>query len=228
MLNLRCLLLSILLLLLLALPTLAQEDDLTMTWLASGAATASYSPNDSDYSLALEGTHAEFTLYQDRSVYTNLFNGLHLIGLEFSGEGTDSDGNKHAPEYANASLLYSLGLDIYLAEFIHLQPFAAYGFGATRYSKSYTAADGTITPYEEKTVTADIGIYGVNLIVELFGKVWVGYGLNYYLESQPIEYRDITGSLALQSSQTLMLVWNWERVPIKTIDPKASFWSWNE
>ena len=63
--NLRCLLLSILLLLLLALPTLAQEDDLTMTWLASGAATASYSPNDSDYSLALEGTHAEFTLYQD-------------------------------------------------------------------------------------------------------------------------------------------------------------------
>jgi len=109
MLSLRCLLLSILLLLLTSLPALAQEDDLTMTWLASGAATASYSPNDSDYSLALQGSHAEFTIYQDRSAYTNLFNGLHLIGLEFPVEGTDSDGNRHAPEYANASLLYSLG-----------------------------------------------------------------------------------------------------------------------
>jgi len=80
-----------------------------------------------------------------------------------------------------------------------------------------------MTPYEEKTVTAEVGIYGFNLIVELFGKIWVGHGLNYYLESQPIEYRDINVSVEPQSSQTLMLVWNWERTPIKTIDPKASF-----
>ena len=222
--NLRLLPLSILLLLLTSLPTLAQEDDLTMTWLASGAATATYSPNDSDYSLALQGTHAEFTLYQDRSVYTNLFNGLHLIGLEFSGEGTDSDGNKHAPEYANASLLYSLGLDIYLANFLHLQPFAAYGVGVTTYRKSYTESDGAFTPYEEKTVTADWGMYGVNFILELTGKLWLGYGLNYYAEEQAVEYRNKHSTIILQSSQTLMLVWNWERIPIKTIDPKASFW----
>ena len=222
--NLRCLLLSTLLLLLFVLPAWAQVDDKTMTWLASGAATATYSPNNTDYSLAMEGTHAEFTFYQDRSEYTNLFNGLHLIGLEFSAEDTDTSGNKHAPEYANVSLLYSLGLDIYLAEFAHLQPFVAYGFGATRYSKIYTAADGTITNNEEKTATADVGIYGVNLILELTGKLWLGYAMNYYLERQAVEYQDTNSTIELQSSQTLMLVWNWERIPIKTIDPRASFW----
>ena len=224
MLNLRCLLLSILLLLLLALPTLAQEDDLTMTWLASGAATASYSPNDSDYSLGLEGTHAEFTLYQDRSVYTNFFNGLHLIGLEFSGEGTDSDGNKHAPKYQNISIAYSLGYSLYVAQFAHVQPFITYGIGSVSYSKTYTSSDGTIKPYEEKTVTADWGVYGINLIIEITGKVWLGYGINFYQEKQAIEYQDVDGSLTLKGSQTLMLVWNWERVKIKTIDPRA-MWS---
>jgi len=219
----RLLLISILLPLL-ALSTFAQEDDKTMSWLASGAATASYSPNNLDFTLAMEGVHSEFTLYQDRSPFTNLFNGLHLIGLDYTGEGLDADGNKHDPTYQNMSLLYSLGLDIYLAEFAHLQPFVAYGVGVSTYSKTYTAEDGETTTYEEKTATADMGIYGVNLILELTGKLWLGYAMNFYLEKQAVEYQDTDSTIELQSSQTLMLVWNWERVPIKAIDPKASFW----
>ena len=42
-----------------------------------------------------------------------------------------------------------------------------------------------MTPYAEKTDTADVGIYGVNLILELLTKVWVGYGLNNSLRANP-------------------------------------------
>jgi len=211
------------LLLLVAFTAFAQQEDSTMSWLATGPATATYAP-DSNYVLSLTGTHSEITLWQDRSVFTNFFDGLHLISLDLSGEGTDGSGNLHAPKYSNLSLFYSLGYDWYLASFAHVQPYVAYGIGTVAFSNTYTASSGTITPYEEKTEIADWGIYGVNLILEITGKLWLGYALNYYHETQTIEFQDNDGSVELGSSQTLMLVWNWERVPIKSIDPKASFW----
>ena len=66
-------------------------------------------------------------------------------------------------------------------------------------------------------------MYGVNLILELTGKVWLGYAMNYYVESQPIKFDSGDAAIEPQSSQALLLVWNWEPAPIKTIDPKASF-----
>ena len=66
-------------------------------------------------------------------------------------------------------------------------------------------------------------MYGVNLIFELTGKIWLGYGINYFADSQPIEFDVGDASIETQSSQALLLVWNWERVPIETIDPNASF-----
>jgi hypothetical protein len=226
--NLRLLLLSILLLLLFSLPTLAQEADKTISWVASGPASGSYSPSESDYSLGLEGTQTEITFYQDRSVYTNLFNGLHLISLNLSGEGSDGSGNFHAPQYQNLTLAYSLGYDLNLANFAHLQPFVAYGIGTTSYSKSYIDADDSLTNYEEKNATSDYGIYGINLIFEITGKFWIGYGLNYFYENQLIEYEKSNSSrkylnqssIELDRSQTISLIYNWERIPIKAIDPK--------
>ena len=217
------LLLSASLLLLVAFTAFAQQEDSTMSWLATGPATATYAP-DSNYVLSLTGTHSEITLWQDRSVFTNFFDGLHLISLDLSGEGTDGSGNLHAPKYSNLSLFYSLGYDWYLASFAHVQPYVAYGIGTVAFSNTYTDFYGDSTEYEERSETADWATYGVNLIFEITGKLWLGYALNYYHETQTIEYQDNDGSVELGSSQTLMLVWNWERVPIKSIDPKASFW----
>jgi len=211
------------LLLLVAFTAFAQQEDSTMSWLATGPATATYAP-DSNYVLSLTGTHSEIALWQDRSVITNFFDGLHLISLDLSGEGTDGSGNLHAPKYSNLSLFYSLGYDLYLANFAHVQPYFAYGIGNVTFSNRTTDSTGAVTPYAEKSEIADWGIYGLNLIIEITGKLWLGYALNYYQETQSIEYQTSDGSIALGSSQTLMLVWNWERVPIKAIDPKSSFW----
>ena len=99
----------------------------------------------------------------------------------------------------------------------------AYGGGLSSHSATHTASDGTQTPYKKQSQTSDIGIYGVNLILELTGKLWLGYALNYFVESQTIKFDSGDATLEPESSQTLMLVWNWERTPIKSIDPKASF-----
>ena len=47
--------------------------------------------------------------------------------------------------------------------------------------------------------------------------------MNFFVESQSIKFDSGDATIEPQSSQTLMLVWNWERTPIKSIDPKASF-----
>ena len=31
-------------------------------------------------------------------------------------------------------------------------------------------------------------MYGVNLILELTGKLWLGYGMNFFVESQSIKF----------------------------------------
>ena len=129
----------------------------------------------------------------------------------------------HAFEYSNQSILFSPGFDWYLAEFAHLQPFIAYGWGTSTYSATDHGGYETITPFTETTKSSDIGMYGVNLILELTGKLWQGYGMNYFVESQSIEFDVGDASIEPQSSQALLLVWNWEPAPIKTIDPKASF-----
>jgi len=210
-------------LLLLSFSLQAQEDNKAMSWIASGSAKANYSIDNLDFSTTADGTHQEINFYQSRSPFTNLFTGWHLITQDYSGEGTDNSGVKHAFEYSNQSIFFSLGFDWYLASFAHLQPYIAYGLGTSTYSATDTAADGTITPFAENTSTSDMSMYGVNLILELTGKVWLGYGMNFFVESQSIKFDSGDATIEPQSSQTLMLVWNWERTPIKTIDPKASF-----
>jgi len=215
--------LLLLLLLLTPFSAQAQEDDKTLSWIASGSAQASYSIDNLDFSMTADGTHQEINFLQSRSSFTNLFTGWHLITQEYSGEGTDSSGVKHAVDYSNQSIFFSFGYDWYLSEFAHLQPFISYGLGSSTYSATDTAADGTITPFAENTSTSDMSMYGVNLILELTGKLWLGYGMNFFVESQSIKFDSGDATIEPQSSQTLMLVWNWERTPIKTIDPKASF-----
>ena len=212
-------------LLLLSFSLQAQEDDKTLSWIASGSAQASYSIDNLDFSMTADGTHQEINFLQSRSAFTNLFTGWHLITQDYSGEGTDNNGVKHAVDYSNQSIFFSLGYDWYLSGFAHLQPYIAYGLGSSTYSATDTAADGTITPFAENTSTSDMSMYGVNLILELTGEVWLGYAMNYFVESQPIKFDAGDATIAPQSSQTLLLVWNWDRVPIKAIDPKASFFS---
>ena len=112
----------------------AQEEDKSMSWLASGESTASFEIESSGFTLTLDGTHQEIAFFQDRSPFTNLFTGLHLISLDYSGEGTDNSGNKHVLGYENISAFFSLGYDWYLAEFAHLQPYLAYGGGLSSHS----------------------------------------------------------------------------------------------
>ena len=200
----------------------AQEPSKSMSWVASGSATTNFSIEDSGFNFTLDGTHQEINFLQSRSPFTNLFIGWHFINLDYTGEGTDSSGSLHAVDYQSQLLALSLGYDWYLAGFAHLQPYFAYGYGTSTYSATNTASDSTVTPYEEKSETADMGIYGFNLILELTGKLWLGYALNYFSESQVIKYDNGDATLEPQTSQTLMLVWNWEAAPIGTIDPRKN------
>jgi len=200
----------------------AQEDDKTLSWIASGSAQASYSIDNLDFSMTADGTHQEINFLQSRSPFTNLFTGWHLITQDYSGEGTDNKGVKHAFEYSNQSIFFSLGYDLYLAEFAHLQPYIAYGLGTSTYSATDTAADGTITPFSEQTSGSDMSMWGVNLILELTGKVWLGYAMNFFVESQPVKFDTGDATIEPQSSQTLLLVWSWERVPVKSRDPSKN------
>ena len=67
-----------------------------------------------------------------------------------------------------------------------------------------------------------MSMWGVNLILELTGKVWLGYAMNYFVESQPIKFDTGDATIEPQSSQTLLLVWSWERVPVKARDPSKN------
>ena len=127
------------LLLLFAFSLQAQEEDKTMSWLASGAAQATYGIDNLGFSTTLEGTHQEINFLQSRSPFTNLFTGWHFISQEYSGEGTDNNGVKHAVDYSNQSIFFSFGYDWYLSEFAHLQPFISYGLGSSTYSATDTA-----------------------------------------------------------------------------------------
>ena len=115
--------LLLLLLLLTPFSAQAQEEDKTMSWIASGAAQATYGIDNLGFSTTLEGTHQEINFLQSRSSFTNLFTGWHFISQEYSGEGTDNNGVKHAVDYSNQSIFFSFGYDWYLSEFAHLQPF---------------------------------------------------------------------------------------------------------
>lgn len=201
-----------------------QQKDSTISWIATGPAKATYSPDDIEYTLSLTGTHSEVTFWQNRSVFTNYIDSFHLINLDLSGEGTDSSGNLHSPKYTNLSLFYSLGYDLYLANFIHFQPYASYGISNVTYSKHYKENNGSLEIYEKKSGVADWLIYGFNFLFEFSGKIWIGYGKNYFYESQKINYEYSNSTIKLEESDTLMIIWSWEQVKIKTINPKETFW----
>ena len=55
------------------------EEDKFMSWLASGDASANYSIDSSGLSMTLDDTHQEIDFFQDRSSFTSLFKGWHLI-----------------------------------------------------------------------------------------------------------------------------------------------------
>lgn len=117
-----------------------------MSWLASGDASANYSIDSSGLSMTLDDTHQEIDFFQNRSSFTSLFKGQHLISQEYSGEGTNINGEIHAVDYNNQSIFFSSGYDWYHTEFAHLQPYISYGVGVCTYSGKNTTADGTVTP----------------------------------------------------------------------------------
>ena len=80
--------LLLLLLLLTPFSAQAQEEDKTMSWIASGSAQATYGIDNLGFSTTLEGTHQEINFLQSRSSFTNLFTGWHYISQEYSGEVT--------------------------------------------------------------------------------------------------------------------------------------------
>ncbi len=57
----------------------AQEDDKTLSWIASGSAQATYGIDNLGFSTTLEGTQQEINFLQDRNSFTNLFTGWHFI-----------------------------------------------------------------------------------------------------------------------------------------------------
>ncbi len=192
----------------------------SMSWLASGPAIANYSIKSLDFKMTLEGSHNEIAFqkrkmlsrYQKKkaiSPFTDFFTGWHLIGQAYSGQGIDSSGVTHAIEYSNQSIFFSLGFEWYIASFAHLQPYIAYGLGNSAYSAQDTAADGTVTSYGQQTTSSDMSLYGANLILEFTDKVWLGVATNRYIEKQPLEFDYGKALIEPQSSQTLMLVWNW-------------------
>ena len=105
----------------------AQEEkeesgkDKTLSWFATGSAIADFKAQNSDLSLKMDGTHNEIAFWQDRGFDGGLFDGLHLLSLEFQGEGRDTSGNYHIVEYRNLSLTYSLGYE-WAMGLAHLQP----------------------------------------------------------------------------------------------------------
>ena len=196
--------------------------DKTLSWYATGPTKADFRAQNSDLALTMNGMHNEITFWQDRGFDSGLLDGLHLLSLSFQGEGTDSSGNDHVVEYRNLSFAYSLGYDLRLG-LAHLQPYAAFGLGMDYHNATHTSASGKITPYEEKSEWGYQVYYGLNLILEVSGKLWLGYAINYFTDSLKIQYHDIKATITPRQSQTLMLVWNWERLHIETIDPNAAF-----
>ena len=121
----------------------------------------------------------------------------------------------------NMALAYFLGMCSFLA--CSKKVDAAFGLGMDYHNATHTSAAGKITPYEEKSEWGYQVYYGLNLILEVSGKLWLGYAINYFTDSLKIQYHDIKATITPRQSQTLMLVWNWERLHIETIDPNAAF-----
>ncbi len=200
------------------------ETESTLSWLALGDSSAKFSVEDQNFSTNVQGRQQELAIWQDRNSHSHLFSGLHLQRLEYSASAVDASGNRYQPEYQSLNLFYSLGIDWEFANFLHLQPFVAYGLGIGNFQISHTATDGTQRSFPEKEGITDIGIYGVNLILEVSGKLWLGVAQNYFVESRTFKYEYLgKTSLEPQNSTTFLIVWNWERVPLEAIDPRASF-----
>ena len=172
-----------------------------------------------DYVIETESTLSWVALGKSQATFS-------AEGEGFSTNEVGSSGNRYQPAYQALHLYYSLGIDWTFANFFHLQPFLAYGLGYGNFQLSHTASDGTQRTFPKKEGITDIGIYGVNLILEVSGKFWLGMAQNYFLESRTFNYENL-GQTRLEpaASTAFMLVWNWERVPITPIDPRASFFN---
>ena len=190
---------------------ISNERDLS--WLGLGEAQASFSIQDHDLGVGLDGSQQELTFWQERNAKTNLFSGIHLIHQDFSVIGGQDNGQSYDLEYRNLSLLFSFGYDWLIADFLHVQPYAAYGLGQSSFQLNHTSKDGTQRAFPAKTGLIDIGAYGANLLFEISKRFWVGFAQNYYLETRSFDY-DALGKteLQLQQSSMLLLIWNWNPV----------------
>jgi hypothetical protein len=79
-----------------------------------------------------------------------LFSALHLINQEFSIMGGQSNKQTYDSEYRSLSLLYSFGYDWLIADFLHIQPHAAYGLGQSSFRLADTAKDVTQRAFFKK------------------------------------------------------------------------------
>ncbi|MDG2199203.1 MAG: hypothetical protein P8O70_20405 [SAR324 cluster bacterium] len=89
--------------------------------------------------------------------------------------GGQSNKQTYDSEYRSLSLLYSFGYDWLIADFLHIQPHAAYGLGQSSFRLADTAKDVTQRAFFKKTGLTDIGAYGANILLEIFKRFWIGF-----------------------------------------------------
>ncbi len=121
-----------------------------LSWLGFGETRASFSIQDHDLAVGLDGSQQELTFWQERNAKTNLFSGLHLINQEFSIIGGQSNSQTYDLEYRSLSILYSFGYDWLIGDFLHIQPYAAYGLGQGSFRLAHKAKDVTQRAFPKK------------------------------------------------------------------------------
>jgi hypothetical protein len=189
------------------------SNERELSWLGFGETRASFSIQDHDLAVGLDGSQQELTFWQERNAKTNLFSGLHLINQEFSIMGGQSNSQTYDLEYRSLSLLYSVGYDLLIGDFLHIQPYAAYGLGQGSFRLAHTAKDGTQRAFPKKTGFTDIGAYGANILLEISKRFWIGFSQNYFLETRSFAYDGLGKTeLQLEQSNMLLLIWNWNPV----------------
>ncbi|MGA0405228.1 MAG: hypothetical protein ACO3O4_08725, partial [bacterium] len=80
------------------------SNERELSWLGFGETQASFSIQDHDLAVGLDGSQQELTFWQERNAKTNLFSGLHLINQEFSIMGGQSNSQTYDLEYRSLSL----------------------------------------------------------------------------------------------------------------------------
>ena len=192
------------------------DNQTTVSWIGFGSVTGSYVTKSGNKSIGLTGDELEIMLWQDRE-NSGFFDGLQLLQLQLVGTGTDGSGVLHEPKLELLNLQYHLGWNWTLFNFVHLQLFASYGVGQTRFSVALHQDSDFSKKFEEQQTYSDMISYGINLIFQLTDRLQIGYSSVLLQDSQSVDYGYTQSTFSPTDYQSILFVYNWQASPEQKI-----------